>query len=207
MTTPPPGYPAQPGYPGQPYAGQPYQHPYPTDPEDAPTPGISFGGALVNFFRKYARFTGRASLSEYWWMFLWNAILGFVLAIVMLIVLVPVIVQTATGIAAGTAGPPLTEAEANALIWSVLARLGGFWAVAVISFLIGLALIVPHLALTVRRLHDSNKSGHFAWLYLVPSVGQLIVLILCIMPSEPWGQRFDRPLAAAAPGGPPPGTV
>lgn len=29
-------------------------------------------GALENFFRHYARFQGRSSRSEYWWMWLWS---------------------------------------------------------------------------------------------------------------------------------------
>lgn len=40
-----------------------------TDPRDLTLPlyGATFGQALVRFFRSYARFSGRASRSEYWW--------------------------------------------------------------------------------------------------------------------------------------------
>ncbi|MUL84801.1 MULTISPECIES: DUF805 domain-containing protein [unclassified Mycolicibacterium] len=51
------------------------QHPYPsepvgaTDPRDLTLPlyGATFGQAVSRFFRSYARFSGRASRSEYWW--------------------------------------------------------------------------------------------------------------------------------------------
>jgi uncharacterized membrane protein YhaH (DUF805 family) len=33
-------------------------------------------GALKNFFLCYARFDGRSSRSEYWWMWLWSALLN-----------------------------------------------------------------------------------------------------------------------------------
>ncbi|MBO9577723.1 MAG: DUF805 domain-containing protein [Microbacteriaceae bacterium] len=187
MTVPPYGY-------GSPYAGQPYRHPFPTEPEDAPVPGVSFPGSLKRFFQGYARFTGRASLSEFWWMFLWQVLFGLVIAVIGVAVLVPVVVATVAGLTAGTAGPPLSGPEATALVWSVFGHLAGFWVFVAVAGLLHLAILLPTLAIIVRRLHDANLSGHFAWLILVPSVGALIVYILCLMPSQPVGQRFDRPL-------------
>ena len=55
-----------------------------------------------------------------------------------------------------------------------------------------LAIAVPSIAVTVRRLHDAGFSG---WLYLVnlvPYVGGLVILVLTILPSKPEGARFDR---------------
>jgi len=173
--------------------GQPYQSPYPTDPFDAPVRGISFGGALARFFRKYARFSGRASLSEFWWMFLWNVLLGVVLGVILVAVMVPASIDLARSDAFNTE-TAAASAAANAAVWGLIGRFAIIW---VIVVLIELALLIPALALVVRRLHDSNKSGHLAWLLLIPSVGHLIVLILCLMPSDAWGQRFDRPLAQA----------
>lgn len=174
-----------------PQPGQPYQ-PLATDPFDAPIRGVSFGGAVRRFFAKYARFSGRASLSEFWWMFLWSIIVGIVISVVALAVILPSIFELAASGALDTETEQ-TSLATNAAIWSVIGRFAGIWIVVV---LIELALVIPWLAMTVRRLHDSNKSGHLAWLLLVPSVGHLIVLILCLMPSEAYGQRFDRPLAA-----------
>ena len=175
----------------QPYYGQPYQPPVPTDPADAPIPGISVGGALVRFFPKYGRGSRLASLSEYWWMFLWDILLGIVLGVVIAVLMVPAITEAVQR--GALSAPEDQSAAANALFLELLGR---FVAIYVVLLLISLALLVPHLAVTVRRLHDSNRSGHFAWLLLVPSVGSLIVLILCLMPTDPYGQRFDRPLAA-----------
>ncbi|WP_078327513.1 DUF805 domain-containing protein [Mycobacteroides salmoniphilum] len=43
-----------------------------TDPRDLTLPlyGATFGQAITRFFRSYARFSGRASRSEYWWVML-----------------------------------------------------------------------------------------------------------------------------------------
>ena len=58
-----------------------------------------------------------------------------------------------------------------------------------------LALLCPSLGITARRLHDLGKSGWLQLLALIPVIGGLIVLILCI----PEGTGEDNPY------GPPPG--
>lgn len=60
-------------------------------------------------------------------------------------------------------------------------------------WVIGLALIIPTLALIVRRLHDANLSGLFALLLLIPFFGGIAVFIMMFLPSKPEGSRFDRP--------------
>jgi len=175
--------------PSQPAYGQ---APVATDPFDAPIYGISFGGAFVRFFQKYARFSGRASLSEFWWMFLWNVIYSAAIGIIFWLAFIPVFADI-SALSSSAQTVEEQNAASGAIVGMIFARLIAFWLVIVV---IGLALIVPHIALAVRRLHDTNRSGHFAWLYLIPSVGALIVLILCLMPTDPYGQRFDRPLAA-----------
>lgn len=54
----------------------------------------------------------------------------------------------------------------------------------VISVLIGLALIIPGLAATVRRLHDSGKTGWLVLLGIIPVVGGIIVLVLTLVDSQ-----------------------
>jgi uncharacterized membrane protein YhaH (DUF805 family) len=50
-------------------------------------------------------------------------------------------------------------------------------------FLVGLFLFIPNLAITVRRLHDTNISGWFILIYLVPIVGRIILLVVLALPS------------------------
>jgi len=50
--------------------------------------------------------------------------------------------------------------------------------------LLGLALFIPSLAVTVRRLHDTNKSGWFILVSLIPFVGGLYLLYLEILEGD-----------------------
>lgn len=53
------------------------------------------------------------------------------------------------------------------------------------------ALIVPSIAVSVRRLHDIGKSGGWIFINLIPIIGQIWFIILTIQESEPKINRFD----------------
>lgn len=46
-----------------------------------------------------------------------------------------------------------------------------------------IALILPSIAVTVRRLHDTGKSGWFYLLTLIPYIGSIIILIFTLQDS------------------------
>lgn len=52
-----------------------------------------------------------------------------------------------------------------------------------------LVSFVPMQALTVRRLHDSNHSGWWIWLKLLPLLGWLLVQILALLPGTSGSNR------------------
>ena len=62
--------------------------------------------------------------------------------------------------------------------------------VAVLEGVIYLALLVPSLALSVRRLHDINKSGWFLLMALIPLAGPIIVLIYYLTDSVNEGNNY-----------------
>jgi uncharacterized membrane protein YhaH (DUF805 family) len=139
-------------------------------PLSHPLYGATFGQAIQRFFKKYATFTGRASRSEFWWWYLTNVIVGAVIGLI--------------GLIAG--GFSSIDASGNFALgagYYVSQALSGIWF---------LATIVPWLALSWRRLHDTNKAGPFYFLGLIPLVGWIILLVLFLMPSDPAGVRFDR---------------
>jgi uncharacterized membrane protein YhaH (DUF805 family) len=143
-------------------------------PLDLPLYGASFPQAIGRFFKKYATFTGRASRSEFWWvqLFLW---------------LVLVILGVGTGIlgaATRNTDSVRNEPGAGALVFGV----------PLILFL--LAIIVPAIALHVRRLHDANFSGLLYLIVLVPQIGGLVLMILAAIPTNPAGAQYDRGAAA-----------
>jgi uncharacterized membrane protein YhaH (DUF805 family) len=58
--------------------------------------------------------------------------------------------------------------------------------------LLGLAFIVPWIALVVRRCHDINRRGAFGLWLLATGIGFLITEgILMLGDSDPRGSRFD----------------
>jgi len=48
-----------------------------------------------------------------------------------------------------------------------------------------LLMIIPNLALTVRRLHDTGKSGWFILIGIIPIVGSIILLVFLVSDSQP----------------------
>ncbi len=69
-----------------------------------------------------------------------------------------------------------------------------FWVLYII-YLLG--LIVPSLAVTIRRLHDTDKSGWFILFGLIPFVGGLILLVFMCLDStrgtNQWGTSEKYP--------------
>lgn len=78
----------------------------------------------------------------------------------------------------------------NLIIIAVCAALA-FAVVGIVLLAIWLiAIFIPSLAITWRRLHDANHSGALSFLFLVP-FGDLIIFIFTLMDSNPAGARFD----------------
>ena len=60
----------------------------------------------------------------------------------------------------------------------------------IIGLLAALALIVPSLAVAVRRLHDIGKSGWNMLLLLIPFVGAILLLIFLTRDSAPGTNQY-----------------
>lgn len=165
-----PQYPNQQPYPSQqPYQQRSWQG---EPPLWAPDYGAPFPAAVKRFFKKYATFSGGASRSEYWWWTLVSVIVSFILNIIISAG------NAATATSSLSSSPQLGPGATFGLILAVI------W---------GLATIVPSIALTVRRLHDSNKSGWLILLGLIPFAGAIILLVFALLGPDPAGQRFDQP--------------
>lgn len=59
-----------------------------------------------------------------------------------------------------------------------------------LGWIANVALLVPTLAVTWRRLHDIGKAGGFYFIGLIPLVGWIILLVWLIKESEPQPNRF-----------------
>jgi uncharacterized membrane protein YhaH (DUF805 family) len=131
-------------------------------------------------FKRYAEFSGRSRRMEYWMFALLNVIVVTVLMFVVL--------------GAGGAASVL-EAEASGDPSAGLAALFGGMGLLILVWI--LAIFIPSIAVTVRRLHDRDMSG---WWYLgaiicgmIPYIGFLVsiaFLVLMALPGTPGPNRF-----------------
>lgn len=63
----------------------------------------------------------------------------------------------------------------------------------------GLAMLVPAIAVTVRRLHDIGRSGWWILFGLIPLIGTIVLLVFLVLDSQDGENRFGpNPKEAAA---------
>lgn len=91
---------------------------------------VSFGEAIKLFFVNYVNFTGRSTVGEYWWSFL----------------------------------------------FCFLVELCTSW-IPVVGQLIILGFLLPSIAVSVRRLHDTGKSWPYMLMGLIPLAGFIILIV------------------------------
>jgi uncharacterized membrane protein YhaH (DUF805 family) len=65
--------------------------------------------------------------------------------------------------------------------------------IGLLSGLFALALFLPALAVTVRRLHDTDRSGWWVLLALVPVVGVIVLLVFLVLPGGGPNRHGDAP--------------
>lgn len=56
--------------------------------------------------------------------------------------------------------------------------------------LYSLAVLLPSLAVTFRRLHDTDRSGWWLLICLIPLVGAIVFLVFLCLDSKPGENRF-----------------
>ena len=56
-----------------------------------------------------------------------------------------------------------------------------------------LAIFIPSITIVIRRLHDSDHSGWWLFIWLVPIIGWFWALYLMILPGTPGVNRFGPP--------------
>ncbi len=137
---------------------------------------------MIMPLKRYADFKGRSRRKEYWSFTLLVVIVYVVLMALMLAGGFPMAAMTNPEMAAGSMG------EGPGVL---------FWLGAGLLGLFVLAIIIPAIAVVVRRLHDRDMSG---WWYLgaivasmIPVVGflaSIALLVLMCLPGTPGPNRF-----------------
>lgn len=121
---------------------------------------MGLSDAVKSCLHKYGDFKGRAPRSEYWY---WTLFISL-----------------------GT----LAGFIAMAILDALLGERIGTAVMALVAVFAALGLIVPSLAVTVRRLHDTNSSGWWYLLALIPYVGSLILIVWYCIKGTPGENRF-----------------
>jgi uncharacterized membrane protein YhaH (DUF805 family) len=87
-----------------------------------------------------------------------------------------------------------------AIVLVVAASVAEIDALMYVYFIYLLATTIPTLAVTVRRLHDSGKSGWWYFIALVPFIGSFWLLALVAQAGQPQANAYgpDPKLAIAA---------
>jgi uncharacterized membrane protein YhaH (DUF805 family) len=74
----------------------------------------------------------------------------------------------------------------DSLIGTVI-RQAGF---GLLQGLYDLAVLIPSIAVTVRRLHDTGRTGWWILIGLIPVVGGIVLLIFMLLDSEPGENQY-----------------
>lgn len=106
-------------------------------------------------FRRYAEFSGRSRRREYWNFVLFNLVLSMVYGAVFGIVMLLLYLAD------------MSEDGMMTICYILL----------VPAILYELWAFIPGLAVTVRRLHDLDRSGWFLLLGLIPLVGPIVLIV------------------------------
>ena len=125
---------------------------------------MSFMDAIKTCFGKYATFSGRAARSEFWYYALFIALATFALSFVDSAIFGPREVVMMSG-----AGSFQSGMDYNML-----------WQPQPITGLFILATLLPSISVTVRRLHDTGRSGWWYWISFLPLIGFIVLLVFFV---------------------------
>jgi uncharacterized membrane protein YhaH (DUF805 family) len=64
------------------------------------------------------------------------------------------------------------------------------YGVGTLSSLYGLAVLIPSIAVAVRRLHDTGRSGWWWLISLVPFIGIIVLLVFAAQDSQPSNNKY-----------------
>lgn len=116
----------------------------------------------VKVLKQYAEFEGRARRKEYW-MF---ALVHFLI----------IMALQAGMVMLGGMNP---ESSIGLVIMSLLG-------------LYSLAVFIPSLAVTVRRLHDTGRSGWWFFISFIPIIGTIALIVFLVQDSQPGANQYGE---------------
>ena len=122
---------------------------------------MNFTAAIRSFWSRFADFKGRSRRSEYWYVQLFLVV---------------------TNLAVAGIDLALMDGDVDRFI----ANGGG----GIVGLIWIFATIVPALAVLVRRLHDTGKTGGWALVGFIPLVGSIVLLVFTVTDSSPGENKY-----------------
>jgi len=122
---------------------------------------MGFTEGVKSFWSNYATFKGRARRSEYWFIQLFLII---------------------TNVAVAAIDLALMNGDVDRFIAN-----GGGGIVGLVWIFV---TIVPALAVLVRRLHDTGKSGWWVLMGFVPFAGAIVLFVFTVLDSTPGENKY-----------------
>lgn len=116
----------------------------------------------IKVLKQYTDFEGRARRKEYWMFTLVNFLIMMAL-------------QALLFMAAGM--------NPESTLGLFLSGILGIYA---------LGVFIPSLAVTVRRLHDTNRSGWWIFISLIPVIGAIVLLVFLVQDSQPGTNQYGE---------------
>ena len=150
---------------------------------------MTFFESIKTVFRKYATFEGRATRPEFWWFALFSFLVSSALSALLPPQYMPGYYD---GMMLGDGYPSMMGDGAfgvGAFGAAQAINLAGFWSVAV---------LLPSLAVTVRRLRDAGHRWTQIFWILLPIVGAIILIVRLADPTRVEGVAV-APAAETAP--------
>jgi len=132
---------------------------------------MNFFEAIKTCFSKYATFTGRARRSEHWYFFLFVTLIQIIIGTWWISTMIGPIVEMAQAGGDPNDTEAIMEIMKSALTSPAFICYVIFW----------LATLIPTIAVQIRRMHDTSRSGWWSMTYwggqllgyVVPIVGSL----------------------------------
>ncbi len=146
---------------------------------------MGFVEAIKHNFSHYADFSGRAQRSQYWWWFLFTTVVELILNFI----------DSALGWRVGASETDIMVGDQAVPIVNQ--------GTGVLTLIFALAVLIPTLAVFVRRLHDTGRSAWWilwiALLNIVCFIGAIFWLVFMVMAGKPGSNKYgDNPLEQSA---------
>ena len=116
----------------------------------------------IKCLKEYVNFNGRARRKEYWMFVLFNSIASLILTFIDHFLKLQVQVNV----------------------------LGSPSNISILATVYALAVLLPGIAVCVRRLHDIGKSGWYCLIYLIPLIGTIWLIVLMCKDSQPGQNQY-----------------